>query len=256
MIKWGKVLSVMRDRVPPEEAQATEIVLENSVVQQDALLHIGSITDYVLTLGKRSLFKFYNFDKLRADNIYVHQRPYGGSGTLYGPNDAVLSLYVNKASFSAGFDVDAVCAYILFTNAICSALNDMGLVCRIDDTEKLRKEDGVCAHLHGRSEILSKDGTKLVASVFREDDLGFYMRALILVSDDWAKIYDYLVAPTKPLTPVDSVQQQLNRPVSPEEVVNAVVNRMVRPFSDQKPATINDAPREIVKGLKNRYRVV
>ena len=205
MIKRNKTLSIIRDWVEPDEAQATEIVLENAVLQHDALLHIGTCTSDVLTLGKRSLLKFYDLNKLHDANIYVHRRPYGGSGTIYGPRDVLFSLYINKQSFIDKYNVDAAHAHRFFNWCLCTAINKLGVPAYLDESESIRKEDGVCAHLQGRSEIRADKGqTRMVASVFREDELGFYVRVVVLgltPSSSYC-LTSMLVVVTSPLTSV------------------------------------------------------
>ena len=258
MIKSDAILNVIWDTVKPEEAQATEIVLENSVLQQDALLHIGNCTDYVLTLGKRrALRKFFDLEKLQADNIYTHHRPYGGSGTIYGPKDVVFSLYVNKASFIDEYNVNAADAYNYFVHALHRAILKFKIDCHIDDDEFRSEDDGVCVHLQGRSEIITPSGSKMAVSVFREDELGFYMRGMLLVSDDWTKVYQYLISPIPPdRITVDSMTLQSGYHLFPHEVAQVVITEMTQLFSRGKPDTISQAQHTVIQGIKDKYRVL
>ena len=257
MIKQDKVLSILQDSVDPEHAQGTELVLENAVMQQDALLHIGWITGYVLTLGRRGLMKFYDLDKLNADGIYVHRRPYGGSGTLYGPNDVVFSLYINKASFIDGFDVSAQHAHRFFNWHVCSALNALGLTCHVDERDVSVTEDGVCMHTHGRTEVVNEDNQKMAASVFREDELGFYMRCLLLVSDDWTKVYNYLQSPIpQDRIHPDSIERRLGHDYARQEVALEVTRQIALAFNTERFVDLTPEQKEYIRGLRGKYRVV
>ncbi len=256
MIRRDKQLVIIRDRVDPDEMQATEVVLERMVLQQDAMLHIGTCTGYVMTLGKRSLLNFYDLDKLKADDVFVHRRPYGGSGTIYGPRDVLLGLYIPKSTFKDGYQTDGATAYLYFQTLIASSLRQHGLNVSIDESEAIRWEDGVCMHLQGRGEIVTPEGHKMVVSVFREDELGFYMRAILLVSTDWVKVYDYLILPTDPMYPVDSIELQLGRSSVTQHLIDTVIEYFSREFSSYQHALKGPPVTKAVEGIKEKYRMI
>lgn len=256
MIKASSVLTYIRGTMDPDESQAVELMLERDVHNHDAIMHIATITDYIMTLGVRSKLKFYDLDKLKADKIFVHRRPYGGSGTICGPLDVAMSLYINKRSFKAGYQVDSKAAYKVFVYAIAAALQDLGVECHVDESEILRAEDGVCVHLHGRSEIITPTGSKMVVSVYKEDEIGFYMRAMFLVTSDWAMIYDYLTMPVKPMHEIDSIEMRLGRHDVTRDVMDEVTNKISAFFLELDRQDLQPEMMAAVHGIKERFRVI
>lgn len=251
-------LEIIEERdIPCCNIRAGEVVLAHTIMQRDALLHIGNPDGYILGLGKRGERKFYNWDKLRTDGIYVNRRNYGGSGAMLGPKDIIYSLHVNKACFTDGFDVDSASAYSFFNGAVLDTIVTF-LGEAMFDTEDVRhREDGVCIHLTGRSEIITPEGSKMAVSVYREDEVGFYMNGAILVSDAWAAIYDYLEAPIEGhRIKRDSLEMRTNILSNlTGRVRTELIDNMVERFNQGVWVSKTDAERRAIAGIRDKYRV-
>ena len=257
MIHEYRLLSIIRDRdFPVNRLAAHETVLEHSVLEQPAMLHVTNPSSLVLTIGKRGALKFYNLDELRKAGVFVHQRDFGGSGAMYGHGDALFSLQINKASFIDGYEVSAAEAHHYFNGLICDVINKLGVDAYIDKEDKAgHKEDGVCAHLQGRSEIRAANGNKMAVSVYREDEVGFYMRGVILVTTAWAMIYNFLASPCEPMQPVDCLQMQLGKTEMKDEVIKAIIERFGEAFGQSRPAQLTFRQEQAVVGIKDKYKV-
>lgn len=258
MIRDHLTLDYEIDReYPVELLAATELVLEHTVLNHDAMLHLATASGYVLTIGRRSALKFYDLDKLRDEGVFVHEREFGGSGALYGPGDVLFTLQVNKGSFVDGYDVDVKQAYRFFNEQLCTVIDELGVSVYLDESVKIgHPEDGVCAHLQGRSEIRSTAGNaRMAASVYREDEVGFYMRGVVLVTGAWQMIYQYLDPPTPPMLPLDSIMLQLDADRDMrDEIMESILVQFAKAFRHQR-LWEQDNMRAIY-GIKDRFRVL
>ena len=257
MIKNDLTLDVIYTKdLPAKDLRACDVVCSFGIMTHYALLFIANPDGPILRLGKRAALKFYDLDKLREDGVYVNKTNYGGSGAMFGPRDITFNLHVNKQSFVDEYRVDTAKAFRFFIESLRDTMRDLGIDAHIDDETKLNKEDGVCIHLQGRSEVVTRDGRKLVVSVYREDEMGFYLNAAVLVSDAWASIYDYLVSPMEVRLPNNSVEELLGRENITEEIIRDLIQRFSELFGRLEYIELTEFQRRAVEGIRDKYRVL
>ena len=256
MLAKSKILTIIREKdLPVEETRAGDVVMAHWLPQYGALLQVANPNGYMFGIGKRATLKFYDIEKLKQDGVYIHKRNYGGSGAMFGPSDIIWSLHVMKNHFSDGYDVVAADAYKFFNVAVFDTFRDLGMEVEIDESVRSQAEDGACIHLQGRSEIITPAGRKVAVSVYKEDDIGIYINGAFLISDAWARIYEYLASPVKVDPPGNSVERILARENITQEVEDMFVRQVkARFFGAQfRPKTL--VQREAIKAIEKNYRI-
>lgn len=181
---------------------------------------IGTVDRERLGLGKRTDLTMFNLDKLKRDQVFVDRRPFGGAGTYCGSGDVIYSFHINRLCL-ADPDMPVGDVFQEWNEIVREAICEVGVDATIRNEPGQNIRDGVCVNLVGRSEIVDGTGNKLVGSVFKDDGLIISIHGLVMVTDTWLKIYDYLKVPTQRARAV-SLEQLVSRDDLTDVVVEAL----------------------------------
>lgn len=194
MIKEGKTIRVIDGfGISHETYLAMEYMLSRTVINYDATIQFMKVDKKNLMLGKTMHYSMYDMNKI---DIPIYKRLYGGSGTVAGTNDVIMSIHVNKETFVTDLDTTANQGFDFFNGITLNVIRSYGIDAQIQkEADRKNRTSGVCLMLSGRSEIISNDGNKLVGNIFKEDELTFNMGTQVMVDSQWADIFDYLKAP-------------------------------------------------------------
>ena len=169
------------------------LVRAKSEANGESYANIGNFDRMRLGLARRTEMSLFDMEKLKADRVTVDRGPFGGAGLFVGPDEVFYSIHINRATLPDP-TIPASQIYHHWISEICWALQEMGVDCRVDDRGS-QVNDGVCLSRSGRSEIIDPQGRKLVGSVFKDFGLVVSIHGIVLVTDTWLKIYDYMKVP-------------------------------------------------------------
>ncbi len=144
-----------------------------------------------ISLVKHTSAEIFDKGKIKRDNLYVDRSPFGGAAMYCGSGDVTYSFHINRDALINALQ-PAGEIYRGYTNLVCASIANLGIEVRVRDEPVHNRKTGVCLNLEGRSEIVDKDGRKLAGSIYKDDGLIVSIHGIILVTEAWKKIYDYI----------------------------------------------------------------
>ncbi len=192
---------------PPEFCAPCDYLLRaKAVCMREHFFQVSNLERDRISLGRHARSDMFDSEKLKESEVYVDRYSFSGAGMYYGTEDVIYSFHINRCLLGTPED-DAFSIYYFYMSLVQEAISDLGINTEIKTETKRRKNSGVCLDLDGRGEIVTKDGKKLVASVYHDDGLIVSIHGSILVSDSWAKIYDFLKSHAPRVTRAYSLKQ-------------------------------------------------
>jgi len=162
-----------------------------SVCMGDHVAQVCNLSRDKISLAKHTSGEMFDKDKIKESNIYVDRCHFGGSAMYCGSGDVTYSFHINRDALSNS-TTPAGEVYREYTELVCKAISNLGIEVSIRDEPTRNRKNGVCVSLEGRSEIVDRDGRKLVGSIYKDDGLIITIHGIILVTNAWSKIYDYV----------------------------------------------------------------
>ena len=170
----------------------------------DHMVHIFNLDADKISFARATPTHLFDDQKIRDSGVYADRHNLGGAGFYCGKQDVVCSFHLNRERLGNP-KISALELFRTCAGKVCRAINSLGLSVSVKKEIGQNVRDGVCVNLEGRSEIVTSEGTKLAGGVFRDDGLIFTAYEIILVSDAWASIYEY-IKETPPKGNVTSLQ--------------------------------------------------
>ncbi len=189
----------------------------------DHVVHVFNLQNDKLSFARGTPIHLFNAEAIKDAGLYADRHDLGGAGFYCGKEDVVCNFHINREVLE---DPEKPALQIFRERAdmVCRVLNKLGVSVSVKTDRGRNIRDGVCINLEGRSEIVTEDGTKLAGGVYRDDGLIFTAYEIILVSDAWTKIYDYMKdAPPKAKA---TSLQHLVPGVTTDNVINLLCEQM------------------------------
>ena len=165
-----------------------------AVCAADHVAQISNLARDKISLVKHTSGEMLDGEKIRQAGLHVDRCHFGGAAMYCGTEDVTFSFHVNREALRNP-DEPAGEIYARHVEAVRRALAQTGANVSVRSDPTKNRKTGVCISLEGRSEIISADGSKLSGSIYQDDGLIVTIHGIILVSDAWAKIYDYMRVP-------------------------------------------------------------
>ena len=180
-----------RDFPPEYCASCDHLLRAKAACNNEHVGQIATLSAERISLARHARAEMFDREKLRADNVYVDRPKFAGSGMYYGTEDVLFSFHLNR-TILGNPNEESQKIYARYSDMVCRALRQYGILVYVKSQHGRKKNTGVCLNLEGRSEMIGENGEKLVAGVYQDNNLVFSMHGVILVSDTWKKIYDYV----------------------------------------------------------------
>lgn len=184
--------------LPAEYSVPCDYLLQaKAACEGEHIMQVCNLEKDKISFGKSTRSDLFDSSKIKESGIHVDRSRFGGAAMYCGSEDITYSFHINRLALdNPGEHAGKI--YLHYTARIAHAIARLGVEGIAIRTEGKGKKDGVCLSLEGRSEVINGEGQKLVGSVYKDDGLVISIQGLILISDAWVKIYDYIRGfPTK-----------------------------------------------------------
>ena len=166
------------------------LLLAKAVTENRHIAHVANLANDRLRLTGRSRLDMFDEEKLRQSNVYTYRCSHYGAAHYCGTEDVTYSFHINRRQLSNPYEpVDAL--HRRFTIKVADSIAKLGVTTRLKKGGRSTK-DGICLNLESQSEITTEHGLKLGASICTDDGLIFRMHGVILVTDAWTRVYDFM----------------------------------------------------------------
>ncbi len=189
----------------------------------DHVVHVFNLEQDKISFARNTPMHLFSGDAIRKSNLYVDRHSLGGAAFYCGTEDAVCCFHINREALIDP-NIPATEIFRSCADIIRDTIASFGIGAFVRSDREHNVRDGVCINLEGRSEVVTEDNVKLAGGVYRDDGLIVTAYEVILVSDAWTKIYDYM--DVKPSKAKATSLQSLIPGITTDEVIDAICEQI------------------------------
>lgn len=209
---------------PPEFCAPNDFILRSkSASSTEHIAQISTLSSDRISLARHARTEMFDREKLSKDNVWVDQPKFAGSGMYYSTEEVLYSFHLNRQLLRNPQE-DAAKVYDRTSEMICRALRRYGILVYVKSQKGRKRNTGVCLNLEGRSEMIGENGEKLAVGVYQDNGLIISIHGVILVTDAWKKIYEYLKE--RPKMASAGSLRDIVPDADPTDVIKAVIEEV------------------------------